>query len=360
MTRHSWLAGALAALVLSGCRQSPPGAGEEMPPTEVAVTVTPVVRATLHEYVDGWGRVEPEPASRGRTAANARLTSPVPGLVSRILVSEGQEIAAGALLIELDTRVADLAIERARQAIRVAEQVVLRQEQLGPGEATSQKAYQEALAQRAAAQAEMATAELQRRLLEVHAPIAGTVVALTARLGDAIDPTTVLGEVVDLHRLTVSAFIRSVDAPRVSRGQRMELFTSEAGPRQANTGSPAGVATVDFVGPRVDASSDTVVVRARPAETSLRPGQFLHLRILVGERADRLAVPIESILQDAAGRAEVALIQGATATRTAVTTGIRDGGLVEVTGTGLHEGASVVVTGAYGLPATSAVKVTTP
>jgi multidrug efflux pump subunit AcrB len=51
------------------------------------------------------------------------------------------------------------------QAVRFAEQLVARQEQLGPGEATSQKAYQEAKQQLTAGQSELTTAEVQLGLI---------------------------------------------------------------------------------------------------------------------------------------------------------------------------------------------------
>ncbi len=70
----------------------------------------------------------------------------------------------------------------------------------------------------------------------------------------------------------------------------------------------------------------------------------------------RLAVPAESVLQGQGG-SEVAVVQGDTAVRTAVKTGLREGTLVEVEGNGIREGASVVVQGAYGLPAKSKIKI---
>jgi len=137
---------------------------------EVSVTIAPIVRTTLHAYANGWGHVEAEPASDGRPAASARVTAPVSGLVISVSGHEGQRVAQGTMLFRLDNRVADIAVARAQQAVRVAEQLVKRQEELGPGQATSQKAYQEATAQLAVTQGELVAAELQRRLLEVRAP----------------------------------------------------------------------------------------------------------------------------------------------------------------------------------------------
>lgn len=351
------LAAVAIAAATAACKTAPADTPEAEPSPEVSVTVAPIVRMTIHAYVEGWGRVEPEPAVAGRPAANARVTSPVPGLVTQVLGSEGQRLAQGATLFRLDSRVADLAIERARQAVAVAEQLVKRQEELGPGRATSQKAYQEAVAQLTMAKNELNTSELQRRLLEIQAPIAGTVVRINARLGDAIDPSTVLAEIVDLGRLVVSASIRSVDVARVKRGQRMEC---SPGASPGDSAAPSGATftgPVEYIAAQVDGATDTVLVRARvPVAAAVRPGQFVNVRIGVEERPDRLAVPVESIVPGEAG-SEVAIVQGDTATRTRVTTGLREGGLIEVAGEGVREGVPVVVRGAYGLPPTSTVKV---
>lgn len=345
------------AVASSACQGAPDESAAPEPAQEVSVTVAPIVRTTLHAYVEGWGRVEPEPASEGRAAANARSTSPVSGVVTHILATEGQRVSEGTVLFRLDSRVADVTILRAQQAVQIAEQLVARQEELGPGQATSQKAYEEAVAQRTLARSELSAAELQRRLLEVRAPITGTLVSVNARLGDAIDPSTMLAEMVDLTRLVVSATIRSVDVPRVKWGQRVEFSLGAEPGNDAEASTTAHAGRVAYIASQVDTATDTVLVRARvPSGEAVRPGQFVTVRIEVEERRDRLAVPVESIVQGDAG-SEVAVVQGDTATRTRVTTGLREGGLVEVEGDGIREGAAVVVQGAYGLAPSSTIKV---
>ena len=348
---------AIAILVSLTACAAPPAESPE-PEPEVAVTVIPVVRATLHAYVEGFGRVEPEPATAGRPAANARVTSPVAGVITAILGAEGQRVARGATLFRLDDRVADIAVERARQAVAIAEQLVQRQEQLGPGQATSQKAYQEAAAQLTAAQGALAAVELQRRLLDVPAPITGTIVTLAARVGDAVDPSTNLAELIDLGRLVVSVSIRSVDAATVKRGQRMEVLSNAGAGQPAATSPLASAATtVGYIAAQVDSATDTVLVRGRTAAgAAVRPGQFVNVRIVTEERRDRLVVPVDSIVQVDGGH-EVAVVDGDTAVKTRVTLGLREGGVVEVQGDGLTEGVSVVVQGAYGLPAKSKITV---
>jgi membrane fusion protein (multidrug efflux system) len=348
----------ISAAALPACKGKPADAPPAEPETEVSVTVAPIVTATLHAYVTGWGTVEPEPATEGRPAASAHIAAPGSGLITAVLISEGQRVTKGATLFRLDSRVADVAVEHARQGVRFAEQLVQRQEQLGPGQATSQKAYQESKAQLTTAQSELNTAEAQRRLLDVRAPLDGTVIKVHSRPGDSVDPATLLAEVVDLSRLVVSASIRSVDAAQVKRGQRVELSTgSGPGAPAAAPATPTASSTITYLAPQVDTATDTVIVRARvPSGAPLRPGQFVNVRVVTDERVDRLAVPVESIVQGAGG-SEIALVQGDTAIRTPVKTGMREGTFVEVDGEGLRPGISVVVQGAYGLLPKTKIKV---
>lgn len=364
MTRTHFVLGAACLATVcsvSACRGSGTAGVEGTssdPPPEVTVTVAPIVRTTLHAYVTGWGRVDPESATRGNPPASAAVAAPVPGLVTGILASEGEQVRQGATLFRLDSRIADVAVQRARQAVQFAETVVQRQEQLGPGQATSQRAYQEAKQQLTAAQNELNNAEVQRRLLDVVAPINGTVMRINAKLGDAVDPSKVLAEMIDLRRLVVNAAVRSIDAQRVKQGQRIELSPGASpGADARNAAGPPTAATIEYIASQVDPATDTVLVRARiPVTGGLRPGQFVNVNIAVEEHSNRLAVPVESVVQGPDGP-EIALVQGDTAVKTRVTLGLRDGNRVEVDGQGVREGIPVVVRGAYGLPPRTKVKV---
>lgn len=339
----------------SGAAAGGDPAGDALP--DVSVTVAPIVRTTLHGYVTGWGTVDPESAVAGRPPARAAVAAPVSGLITAIQCAEGERVNAGATLFRLDSRLADVAVERAQQAVQYAQMLVRRQEELGPGEATSQKAYQDAKQQLMTVEADLDAADVQRRLLDVKAPIDGTITRINAKLGDAIDPTTVLAEMIDLTRLVANAAVRSVDARLVKRGQIVELVPGAAPGATPAESVPAIATTVEYVGPQVNSASDTVLVRARvPATSGLRPGQFVNARISTDERRGQLAVPVESLLQGPAG-AEIAVVEGDTAIRTPVTAGLRDRGLVQVDGKALREGASVVVQGAYGLPPKARIKV---
>jgi membrane fusion protein (multidrug efflux system) len=329
---------------------------EEKVVTEVPVHVGKITRATLHAYVSAYGMVEPEPASVGKAAASARLASPIAGVVAEANCVEGQRVEKGAVLFRLDARVADVAVERAKAVVEFAEKSLARQKKLLEIEGTSLKLLQESEQQLNAARNELAAAQAQRALLTITAPLAGTVVRVNAKPGEAVDLTTVLAELIDLERLVVTANIPSVDLAALKVGQLVEL---SAGRASAHSSASSGItnATLSFIGAQVDPKTDTALVRITvPANAGLRPGQFVSVRIVSDERRDRLAVSVESVVKTDDGIA-IAIVEGDKATQRRVKVGLRDGGLVEIDGDGLKEGMAVVTKGAYGLPKETKIRV---
>ncbi len=330
---------AVSALGLTGCN---PGGSEDEPKvvTEVAVQVGKVIRTTLRAHVEAYGTVDPEPAGGGKPAGAARLAAPVAGAVMAVPAKEGEDVEAGAVIVKLDDRLALSSLSLAKQQFE-------RQKKLLTVEGTSQKAFQEASQQLAAARAQLA-------LVQLATPLAGTVARINVQPGQAVDMNTVVAEIVDLKRLVVTTGIRASEASAMKAGQAAEIFTGDGDQPVAN-------GSVSFVSPLVDTKTGTALVRvAVPADAGLRPGQFARVRIVSEERAGRLAVPVESVVTDVEGRSVIAVVEGDNASQKPVKIGVRDGGLVEVEGDGLKEGDTVVTVGAYGLPKQTKVRVAKP
>jgi membrane fusion protein (multidrug efflux system) len=187
-------------------------------------------------------------------------------------------------------------------------------------------------------------------LLRVQAPLAGTIVRLNVKPGEAVDLTTVMAEIIDLDRLVVSAQVPSRELAGLKVGQTAEVL--------ADKSASSVTDTLTYIGLEVDPKTDTALVRAKlPAHSGLRPGQFVTARIVSEEHRDRLAVPVESVVKGPEGSTVIALVQGDKATQKPVRAGLRDGALVEVEAEGLQPGMSVVTQGAYALPKETKVRV---
>jgi membrane fusion protein, multidrug efflux system len=311
------------ALIKSRGEASESG-GDETTPTIVTVQTGVLKLATLHRYVTGYGTVEPAPATAEQPAAGAQLAAPSAGVVAKVNVLDGQPVEKGAVLMELNSGTA---------TAESAAQEVERQKKLYAQENGSLRNLQ--------------AAEAQLALLRVTAPLSGTVARVNVKPGQAVDLTTVVAEVMDLNRLAVSAEIPAAEAGDLKPGQTVELLTD----------LPVTTELL-FVSPDVDKNNGTVLARALlPANSGLRPGQFVRFRIVTATQANCLAAPEGSVVTDIGGKSVIALVQGEEATQKPVQTGLRENGWVEVAGNGLKEGDSVVTVGAYGLPEKTKIQV---
>ncbi len=332
------VAAAAALFLIRGFGRKDAGE-EEGIVTDVAVHVGKVVRATLHRYVTAYGTVEPEPPGDGRPAAGAYLSAPVGGILSDIRCTEGRAVEQGTVLFRLDTRLAEVAVVKAEKALAFAELTYERQKKLLAADGTSEKTFQEAELQLTTARNELAAARTELSLLEIKAPLAGTVVRINARLGQSVEPNTVLAEVIALERLVLAAQVPSREAGLLKAGQPVDF------------GAGSDVAgKVVVVGKDIDPKTDTVLVRASiPAAAGFRPGQFLSIRIVSEERRDVLAVPEESVVTGPDGATVLMMVEGDRAVPKPVKVGLRDGGLAEVESEGLKEGLVIVTTDAYNI-----------
>lgn len=300
---------------------------DEATPTIVSVQVGALKRMTLHSYVTGYGTVGPAPATAEQPAAGAPLAAPVAGIVTRVNVIEGQHVEKGDVLVELNSGAA---------TVEYAEQEVDRQKKLYAQQNTSLRNLQ--------------NAEAQLALLRVTAPLSGTVTRLNVKPGEAVDVNSLVAEVMDLSRLAVSAAIPASEAAAIKAGQEVQVLIG-----------PPVTTTLSFVSPVVDTNNGTVLARATlPADSGLRPGQFVQLRVVTAVHADGLAVPGESVVTGESGHSVIVLVKGDEATQMPVQTGLREDGWVEVAGNGLKEGVSVVTVGAYALPAKTKIRVVNP
>jgi membrane fusion protein (multidrug efflux system) len=329
---------------------------EKKSETTVAVQVGKVVRATLRAYVTGYGMVEPAPVGgANQLAGGVRLAPGASGLVLSVHAVEGAQIEKGAVIVELESGAANAAVLRAQAAVTAAQKGRARQVQLQAVEGTSEKALQEVEERLAAAHSELAAAKFQQTQLVIRAPLSGTLTRLRASPGEWLEAGREIGEIVDPDRLVISTQLPVAETTALHTGQVAHVFT-----RMGADEKPVVEATLQFVSTQVTPGSDAVLVRlALPKGGGVRVGQFVAVRIVAEERAGRLAVPREAVYTDSDGHSTISVVEGDRARQKAVQTGLRDGPLVEITGEGVTEGASVVTVGSYALPKETKVRVLT-
>ena len=315
--------GVYQCLTTRGAAAADDDEGASVRPT-VTVQVGRLERRTMYKVVTGYGVVEPAPATPRHPAAAAAVAAPVTGVVTQVQIAAGQRVRRGQVLVRLNSDT---------QTQWYATQQVARLRRLYAQHNASLKDLQNAAAQLA--------------LLQVTAPIAGTVVSVNVKAGDAVSPSTVLVEVMDLKRLVVRADIPEPQAGELEPGQVVRMIRPKA-----------MTLRLGFISPTIDSQDGAVMTWASlPANSGLRTGQYTRLTIVTATHRDSLVAPDESVVSDLAGHSVLSVVRGNEAIRVPVRTGLREDGWVEITGASLTAGTPVVTIGAYGLPARVAIRV---
>lgn len=289
----------------------------------ISVKTASLKRATLHRYVNTYGTVEPAPAMPNQPAAGGPLSSPTAGIVAHVNAVPGQQVKEGDVLVELNS---------SSVSHHFAKAEVERQKKLFADQNTSVKNLQDA--------------ESQLASLQIVSPISGTVTRISARAGAAVDANAVVAEVIDLSRLAITVPVPASQATLLKTNQAVEIQTE-----------PPVTTLLSYLSPTVDPNDGTVLGWAPlPSDTQLRPGQFVSLRVVTDAKTNCLAAPAESVVTDEDGKSTVVLVKGDEASTVPVTAGLRENGWVEIEGSDLKEGDTVVTVGAYGFPAKAKIR----
>jgi multidrug efflux pump subunit AcrA (membrane-fusion protein) len=212
---------ALVAAVMSvaGCKTAADTAATAKP--SVAAQTVTVARQPFTETLGAIGSVS---ARSGHAAA---LSAPAPSHIAKVLVTTGQTVAAGQVVIELDQAPFVATAQSAEAALNAAERAYERQQRLADSGIVPRREAESAAADVARARAEAAAARRAAELSMLHSPINGVVTRLTASLGASVDPSQVLIEIADPTALDVLFSVTPTDAGRIHPGARVTLSAGQ-------------------------------------------------------------------------------------------------------------------------------------
>ena len=190
-----------------------------------------------------------------------------------------------------------------------------------------------ARAQVTLAEAQLANVELQRNRTDVKAPVAGKIVERNAQVGGIASAAGLpMFVIVRNSELELNAEVAEIDLIRLKPGQRALI-------RGVGMTTPLN-GQIRLVEPLIDLATRMGGVRIwiEPGSPMVT-GRFADAEILVAEH-DATAIPVTAV-GSAKGQTTVMRVRDGLVERVPVTTGIRDGGWVEVV-TGLAPGETVV------------------
>jgi membrane fusion protein, multidrug efflux system len=273
-----------------------------------------------------------------RSNQSVILRTEVTGRVATIGFRDGTTVKQGQLLVGLDASLNEAEVAQAKAELELARANLKRTEDLASKNFVSGSAQDTAESNVEVLAAKLQLAQARLAKMRVLAPFDGVVGIRNISVGDVVRDGTDLVNVEDIRRLKVDFRLPERTFTQIKVGQPVEVNT-DALPNARFVGR------VDAINPRIDAGGRSLEVRAElpNSEKRLRPGMFARVRVIVGDRADALMVPEESIVPQGDSFVIYRVVDGA-ARRVPVTLGVRRAGLVEVIGN-VKAGDQIVTAG---------------
>ena len=238
-----------------------------------------------------------------KSRRTADIQPQVEGFITRIRVKSGDRVAAGAVLMEIDSRLqqanlSSLESVKAQREVDVtyARQEAQRAQKLLAAGAASQMDADRAANQLKASEAQLRTIEAQIRAshtdlgyYRVTAPAGGVVGDIPVHEGDRVTKATLLTTIDANAGLEVYLNVPVQQAPKLKLGLPVRLV-DETGATLANE-------KISFISPSVDTTTQTVLAKTPvSAPAGLRTDQFVRA-LVIWSNEPGLTVPLTAVVR---------------------------------------------------------------
>jgi len=277
--------------------------------------------------------------ARGRRSVN--VTSATSQLITRVLFTDGQRVAAGTPLVELQSNEQDAGVIEARANVAQAERAYERYRQLAERGVAPRVMAEDAETALATARASLAAAQARLGDRVIRAPFAGVIGLTSVTPGTYVSPGAVIATLDDTDVVRVDFPVPERYLGVLRTGTPLTA-TIDAYGDEPFTGR---IALIDT---RVNEQTRSVTARAEIPNPGgrIRPGMAVRVAIQEGQRSS-IAAPEAAVQYEGAGAFVYRIAtreNGSVAQRVVVETGAVEGGFVEII-SGLTAGDHIVGSG---------------
>ncbi len=273
-------------------------------PEEPVYRLVPISTRDITVQVEAAGTVEP--------VMTVEVKSKASGEIFEMRVEVGDEVRAGELLLRVDPRVPEATLRQAladsvlaQAQLETAESQKRRADGLHDSQAITEVEFEDARLAVASARASLIRAErsledarIASEDTEVRAPMSGIVIDKRVEEGTVITSATgasagsALLQMANLDTVQVRSLVDETDIGRIVPGLQVTI-TVDAYPNRPFRGR------VLKIEPQAEVSSSVtmfpVLVRIPNEEGLLRPGMNGEVDILIGQRRETVAVPLTAL-----------------------------------------------------------------
>lgn len=270
----------LSSLITLSILLSPADAQDKITKVNTITTQTSNINRTIH-------------AIGSITAPKmTNVSASVAGHITRIIVNNGQRVKSGDLLIQLDQREAQDALNKAKAQYLNSKLAFKRSKQLITNYTIAQQDFDTNQANFERDQADLNQAQHLFNDHQVKAPFAGTVGKITVSVGDYVTPGQALVPLINLNHLRVDYSLSENQANRIHLGDTVHITTPML-PGQSLLGR------LSFISPSIDTATRTIDIQATlqtPLPDALRPGLFVTITQDIPNHTSTIWVPEQAIV----------------------------------------------------------------
>jgi RND family efflux transporter MFP subunit len=337
----------VAVVALAGCGRDSalPAADTAVRDRSLPIQALTVMPRDLSRVIQVSAIVEP----RRRIQLAARTD----GVLTDLLVEEGDAVAAGEVLARIDVREQRAELARAEARLEEQQSAYRRMQQLRAGEFVDVASYEAARAGLAVATADVQLWQTRIAFGTLEAPLAATVIERHFEPGEAVGRHQPVFTLADLQSQVIRLGVSELDVAGVDAAVPVRVVVD------AVREGPPLIGTVRRIFPAASADSRLVTVEVELADAAargVRPGYLARAELMVDQRQSVLAVPASSVAEAEDG-AYVMVINGdGRLERRGVEAGILRSGWREILG-GLQVGDHVVASSPADLREGAAVRI---
>ena len=282
----------VAALLSAACsRENAPKQAAAMPPLPVtAIEIQPTNLPTIIELM-----------AQTEGAKETEVRARVGGILVKRLFVEGMPVKAGQPLFQIDRAPYENTLAEAKAKAEQTAREEARLKGLLAKQAISQKEYDDAASANAVAQATFRQAQLNLSWTTVTAPVSGTTGRSIKSEGNLITTTDAspLTSVYQADPMWVRFGLAESDSAALPGGQLKPEMLKNVELILPNEKVYDKQGKINFLASTIDTSLGTQQLRAEFDNKAgqLLPGQFVRIRLSVGERKDVYLVPQSAVVQ---------------------------------------------------------------
>ncbi len=313
----------------NGLRSSDGGSGDPVP-----VEVVTVGRGPIREALRFSANLEAE--------VSVQVLSRAAGHVRSLLVEEGKVVKKGQVLLRLESEEQRSALARVTIELEHAERLYQKQKQLFQKGGISEQDVESGEFEVKRLRIAKNDAARALRYTVVKAPVGGTITQRLVNLGDFVNPSQPLFQIVDFDSIVARVFVPEKEMAKLRKDLSARIVAQA-------TGEVLREGAVDRVAPVVDPKSGTIKVTiAIPDTEGLRPGMFVDVELETDEHPDAVLLPRRAVVYDNDVPYAFRLVDGNKVQRVQVESVLESRDHIEPA-KGFAAGDKVVVAGQVGL-----------